>query len=383
MKKLITTCAFLMLITGIYAQTTFTVGGIVFITTSANTVAVTSKTTQYTGSITIPSSVVYSAVTYNVTSIGNYAFQSCTGLTSITIPNSVTLIGDLAFQSCTGLSSITIPSSVTSIGSNAFSLCDHLTSVSIPSSVTSIGEVAFTGCSSLTSINVNAANPNYSSLNGVLFNKNNTIIVCYPGGKQGTYIIPSSVTSIGYVTFSYCTGLTSITIPSSVTSFGSRAFKGCTGLTSITIPNTVTSIGYEVFYGCTHLTSIYTESATPVDLSSSSSVFFNVNKTSCTLYVPAGSLALYQAANQWKDFTNIVKMSTGLQPISQSNIKIMTDYGKLIISNVETGSSVQVFTVSGLKVKEQRVESNHTIISLMSGIYLLRVGNYSDKVIVR
>jgi len=101
------------------------------------------------------------------------------------------------------------------------------------------------------------------------------------------------------------------------------------------------------------------------------------------LYVPTLSLSSYKSANQWKDFTNVVEMSTALQPISQSIIKIITDYGKLTISNAESGSSVQVFTVSGIKVKEQRVESNNTIISLISGMYIVRVGNYSDKVIVK
>ena len=158
---------------------------------------------------------------YPVKSIGIYAFEDCTGLTSITIPYGVTSIGCNAFYGCTGLTSITIPDSVTSIGSWAFDDCTGLTSITIPDSVTSISYRAFDGCTGLTSIT-----------------------------------IPDSVTSIGDSAFSDCTGLTSITIPNSVTSIGDSAFYGCAGLTSVTIPDSVTSIGDSAFHGCTGLTSI-------------------------------------------------------------------------------------------------------------------------------
>ena len=199
-------------------------------------------------SITIPNSV---------TSIGGEAFRGCTGLTSITIPNSVTSIGTWAFNGCTGLTSITIGNSVTRIGVGAFEGCNGLTSITIPNSVTSISNWAFDRCTGLTSINVASENNYYSSNNGVLFNKKKTELIRYPQGKsQTSYTIPNSVTSIGYGAFSGCTGLTSITIPDSVTSIGSNAFEYCTGLTSITIPDSVTSIEQRAFWGCSGLTSI-------------------------------------------------------------------------------------------------------------------------------
>ena len=157
----------------------------------------------------------------SVTSIGDYAFSDCTGLTSITIPEGVTSIGCYAFFGCEGLKSITIPSKVTSIGDYAFSGCSGLTSIKIPSSVTSIRDYVFSGCTGLTSIT-----------------------------------IPASVTSICDYAFSGCSGLTSIKIPSKVTLIGKHAFSGCTVLTSINIPASVTSIGYYAFSGCTGLTSI-------------------------------------------------------------------------------------------------------------------------------
>ncbi|GHT52500.1 hypothetical protein AGMMS49982_12900 [Bacteroidia bacterium] len=194
----------------------------------------------------------------SVTSIGDQAFSGCSGLTgSLTIPNSVTSIGQWAFQGCSGLTgSLIIPNSVTSIGSTAFINCSGLTAVTIPNSVTSIGEDAFRGCSSLTNINVDAANAQYSSVDGVLYNRNQDTLVLCPQKKSGALTIPNSVTSIGGRAFSNCSGLTSITIPNSVTSIGQLAFEYCSGLTSITIPNSVTSIGYQAFSGCSGLTSI-------------------------------------------------------------------------------------------------------------------------------
>ena len=119
----------------------------------------------------------------SVTSIGDYAFDDCESFKSITIPDSVTSIGDSAFEDCINLKSITIPGSVTSIGEWAFNRCANITSVTIPNSVTSIGNNAFIGCESLTEIKVAAKNVNYASVNGVLFNKDKSKLVFYPGGK--------------------------------------------------------------------------------------------------------------------------------------------------------------------------------------------------------
>ena len=173
------------------------------------------------GEMTIPDTVTNGGIDYQVTSIGYNAFNGCTGLTSVKIPNSVTSIGDNAFYRCTGLTSVEIPNSVTSIGDNAFSECTGLKSLTIGNLVESIGYAAFAGCEGLTSLT-----------------------------------IPNSVTSIGDQAFYRCAGLTSVKIPNSVTSIGEYAFYQCTGLTSLTIPNSVTSIGEYAFSGCTCLTTI-------------------------------------------------------------------------------------------------------------------------------
>ena len=151
---------------------------------------------------------------------------------SYTIPNSVTTIDFGAFECCNNLTSITIPNSVTYIYRDAFRYCNNLTSVTIPNSVTSIGDWAFDGCNNLTNITVDIENENYSSENGILFNKDKTELICFLSAKSdSSYTIPNSVTSIGSYAFSGCDNLTSITIPNSVTSIGIYAFRNCDNLT--------------------------------------------------------------------------------------------------------------------------------------------------------
>ena len=180
-----------------------------------------------------------------VTSIGDDAFQNCTSLTSVTIPDSVTSIEYFAFQNCTSLTSVTIPDSVTEIRSSAFYNCSSLTSVTIPDSVTSIGEYAFSYCSSLTSVTIPDS---VTSIEDKAFSHCESLT---------SITIPDSVTSIGNSAFAFCSSLTSVTIPDSVTSIGEYAFAYCSCLTSVTIPDSVTSIGNSAFSHCSSLTAFY------------------------------------------------------------------------------------------------------------------------------
>jgi len=189
----------------------------------------------------------------SVTSIGDSVF-AYSGLTSVTIGNGVTSIGASAFSACS-LTSVTIGNGVISIGASAFSYCGNLRSVSIPSSVTNIGNEAFLRCDSLTAITVDADNSAFSSLDGVLFDRSQTTLILFPGGKTGSYTVPNGVTSIADYAFYWCRGLTNATIGNSVTNIGASAFFAC-GLTSVTIGNGVTSIGDRAFVGNTSLRSV-------------------------------------------------------------------------------------------------------------------------------
>lgn len=173
-----------------------------------------------------------------------------------TIPDSVTNIGDQAFYDCANLTNLTMSTNITSIGSAAFSGCSGLTDIAIPGNVTSIGQDAFSGCSNLTAITVDPANLFYSSFNGVLFDKTQTILVACPGGLAGSYVIPNTVIAIGTDAFTGCASLSSVVIPDGVTCIGTNAFTFCNGLTRVTIPNSVTNIEYEAFYGCSSLTNL-------------------------------------------------------------------------------------------------------------------------------
>ena len=190
----------------------------------------------------------------SVTSIGISAFEGCSGLMAVEIPNSVTSISNYAFSSCSGLTAVEIPNSVTTIGSDAFACCIGLTAVEIPNSVTSIGIGAFNCCSGLNTIKVQSGNQMYDSrdnCNALIETATNTL---HTGCKST--LIPNSVTSIGSYAFYDCSGLTAVEIPNSVTSIGECAFYNCSGLTAVEIPNSVTTIGEYVFACCSGLTAV-------------------------------------------------------------------------------------------------------------------------------
>ena len=245
--------------------------------------------------------------------LGDFAFEGCSGLTSLTLPSGVTEIGWGAFDGCKGLTSLTIPSSVTSIGKYAFLWCSGLTSLTIPSSVTSIGEEAFLGCSGLTSLTLPSS---VTEIGGGTFE-----------GCSGltSLTIPSSVTSIGKNAFQGCSGLTSLSLPSSVTEIGWYAFKGCSRLTTLTIPSSVTWIGREAFSGCSGLTSIYVYPENLPELGTD--IFTGCDAKNCTVYVPKGTVNDYKSS-KFGYFEKIVEFdATGIDKVATStNVKEVSRY---------------------------------------------------------
>ncbi len=206
-----------------------------------------------------------------ITSITSNAFYNCTNLVDVKLPSGLVSIDSYAFERCLNLKSIELPAGVTSIGYGAFSRCSSLSAINLPSSVTSIGETAFGDCTSLTAINVDSENTAYSSNNGVLYNKEGTVLVQCPGalttveiltttkeigsyafsdGKITAVTLPELVTNIDSNAFAYCSDLTSVVLSDNLTTIGDDAFRDCEALTKITIPESVTDIGERAFYSC-------------------------------------------------------------------------------------------------------------------------------------
>ena len=251
-----------------------------------------------------------------VTSITPFAFGYFSNLTSISIANTVLSIEVFAFTECKRLPSINLPDGLLNIPLGTFSSCSALSSVFISRSITNIDLGAFSGCYNLTSFEVDTESNTFASENGVLFNKDKTVLVSYPTGKSDAYVIPNSVKVIGDGAFSSCTNLTSLTIPNGVISIGGWAFSNCTSLLSITIPNTVTNIGSCAFLKCENLQLI--TNLNPVPLNINDDVFQGVNQNDCNLEVPTGSVTAYEEANVWKEF-NVVGGGFLVNPISNNS----------------------------------------------------------------
>ena len=216
----------------------------------------------------------------SVATIGSKAFYNCDALTRVTIPDSVTVIKEHAFDDCSKLIDVAIPGSVTSIGDSAFRECKALTVVEFPDSVISIGEMAYYSCDNLKSVTISkgvttikdaafgcseeltkltvaAGNTSFSSDNGVLYNKDKTVLLQYPiGNSRPSYTILDSVTTIGYGAFWNCRTISNVTLPNRVRNIEPRAFLGCSNLQNIAIPSNVETIGWEAFSSCSKLVSV-------------------------------------------------------------------------------------------------------------------------------
>ena len=250
----------------------------------------------------------------SLNSIGDNAFSNCKGLSSLTIPNTVINIGNGAFYSCIGLAgSLNFPNSVISIGSSAFFGCNGLTNIFISGSVSSIGNNAFSSAtvSKLSGFNVDSGNINYSSINGVLFNKNQTILIQYPLAINGAYSIPNSVTKIGNSAFYNCMGLSGITIPNSVTSIDYSAFQYCSSLIDLVIPNSVNSIGHNAFHGCAGLTNLVISSS----ITAIEDYTFNGCRGITDLTIPNSVISIGKGAFESCDGLNIITIGNSVSTI--------------------------------------------------------------------
>ena len=216
----------------------------------------------------------------------------------VVLPNGLINIGSYAFYECGQMRDVNIPSGLTSIGKGAFQRCWGLLYIDMPNSVTDMGESVF--CyNGFVSMNVASDNPNYCSVDGALFNKDTTTLIYYNRrNPRLSYIIPNSVTNIEQSAFIYCIETQEIAIPASVTTIGARAFSQCYGLESI-----------------------YSYASTPPTCGENA--FEGINKSTCTIYVPAGSVDAYKAADQWKDFENILPIGETIPCGYSSQLKMI------------------------------------------------------------
>ena len=244
------------------------------------------------------------AIPDTVTSIGNHAFYQCKNLTKVEISSTVTSIGSSVFYECTNLATVSFAETpmLESIGDQAFGKTS-LTSITIPASVAEIGNAVFSNCASLTSIQVNDANTAFESVDGVLFNKDKSKLICYPPAKTGTvYTIPNTVTLIGERAFQSCSNLTKIEIPSTVKSIGARAFQECKNLTSVEIPENVSEIKIYTFYLCTSLAAVKISSS----VTSIASSAFQECKNLTSVKIPSSVTEI--ANNAFKGCSNLASV---------------------------------------------------------------------------
>ena len=272
---------------------------------------------MYTGAVTIPSSVTYEGVTYNVTSIGYKAFNNCWMLTSVSMPNSLKSIYAEAFAYCNLLTSITIPDSVKNIYDEAFSYCTKLTSVTIPNSVIFMGEYVFRDCYDLSSVTFGSGLK--SIMSGNFYNCN----------SLESITIPSNITSIDNYAFKKCDKLKTIELPNTLEYIKEQAFYQCRSLTTLIIPNSVEEINRGAFRYCSSLSSVTNLSRTPQSIDES------VFSTYGTLHVLEGCKEVYQNAAVWKNF-NIIEDAEEILGIS--------DIGS------DTIAADKIFSISGKRL---------------------------------
>lgn len=360
--------------------------------------------------IEIPASVEYRGHTYAVTSIRNEAFFNCSSLTQVTVPSSVTYIGNLAFGrcknllsvhvaadnpnycdvngvlfnkaqtilmqypiavtateysipegvvtiaaqafiDCKNLTSVSFPNSLKNIETQAFGYCDGLTSVNIGNNVEQIYPTAFGGCKGLLAFNVADDNPHYRSVDSVLFNNDTTILLQFPCGKKWEYIIPSSVTDINSDAFEFCSGLTHVVISANVTTIGRAAFYECTGLRAITC--------------------LAVAPPTAEDYA-----FYSVDK-SIPLYVPEQSIAAYQSANQWSEFTNIQSASDEpvVNPGGTCGDNLKWEYANHVLTISGTGAMTNYAAYNDVPWKDfdlliQRVVVSEGVTNIRCNVFL-------------
>ena len=359
----------------------------------------------------------------SLTSIGDMAFASCSGLSGITFPASLVTVGQSAFSNCSGLKGdLVFPNSVTDIGASAFYQCSSLDgNLSLSSSLKTIGSSAFSYC---TKLKGNLVIPNSVTAMGESSFKNcygftgtltlsnslteiSTATFANCSALSGSLVIPGFVTVIGADAFSSCEKLSgSLTFPNSVTTIGEGAFHWCYGLSgTLTIPNSVTSIGAAAFQYCSYIEELYlsknistipqstfggfyalniVKATNPFPPAITSTTFFGVPYSTCTLYVPIGKKAVYKAASYWSNFQIVSEMDFTAATSNAVNNKndVYTTNGQLIVECSQSDALIQIYSVTGQLIKVLQCQEGKLTIDLPNSMYIIRLGNHFHKIIL-
>ena len=362
-------------------------------------------------SVVLPNSII---------AIADKAFNKCLNLTTLNIPSSVMTIGAMCFQNCQSLASVTLPSNLVIIQNNTFQNCFKLTSMVIPTSVTTINGSAFIGCTGLTSFvmpstvtSIGAAlfsgctNLKTAVMSSVLTTSgNSTFLNCT---SLTSVTLPSYITLIDQYSFRNCTAITSFVIPSTVTTLGNSCFLGCTALLSIEIPSSVTTMSLGLFMGCSSLATLTFQENTSTIASiggnqsyqdcgglkeiylnrksvpsCQASFFQNVVVGNVKLYVPAASLALYQADPFWKTFQSIYALSTtGVNNAINDNFKVCPTATGLEVNSSVANELIEVYSTLGVRVFSARSKvGSNMIVVPQKNIYIVKMGGKTNKVIL-
>lgn len=392
--------------------------------TESNEVTITSFTDEIPQNVNLPEEVNNEGITYTVTQIGKGAFNKCSKITSLTLSNTIKSIGDEAFSYCENLESLTISKSVEAIGidlflnssqlkelivseenefyqaqggilyskdgkeliscingvdnvsilesveniyESAFEKCIRLTSIKIPNSVKKLNRYTFSYCVSLQKVELP------ESLKKISDSEFNNCI------SLKEIILPDSLEEIGYSAFNKCQSLISITIPSSTKSIGMEAFKNCSSLKKVEFLGCPDLSATSIFSSCDNLEEIICRSTTPPNCNTY--IFENY---SIPLYVPKGSLELYKEATGWKNFTSILPLEDVTKDnLYENNIKfhIYTTAQMLHITTSQN-TTLEIYRANGTRVDSVTIPAGETKIKLDSGLYIIKIDNQTQKVLL-
>ena len=311
-------------------------------------VAVVAGSSKYTGSVTIPATVTSGGTTYTVKRIGNYAFENCTDLTSVTLGSNIEQIGYRAFRNCTSLSDINWLNSIRQLEAQAFIGCTSLTKAELSSSLENMDASVFSDCINITAVTVN---------DGCAVIGENAFSGCT---KLKSISIPNSVTILGSSSFNGCKALLTATIGNGVKRISNYSFENCTALETVKLGNKLTEVGYRSFRNCNAMKSITVQN--PDVPSAEEQSFTNYN---ATLYVPASSVASYKAHAIWGKFGNV-------QPINESVYLIiaLSEAGSVRIPVTKGASyALAIDTESGWKINSVTYNGTDVTSQVEDGIY--------------